>query len=389
MSIQPEILREKYSKFLQTGRVLLTGHSHQAWPDCAIDGVVEAFNDAVNFVDDKWERAFAKAESIRLAIAANSHVPPASVALGQNTHELFCRFLSALPEHKTHIVTTSGEFHSVRRQLIALEQRGIEVSWVSAHPTDNLSDRLIAATTPKTAAIVCSSVLFETASIVPHLDELVEQAVHRGVEVFLDGYHAFMAIPTTFNANTTSHAFLSGGGYKYAQWGEGVCWMSIPEHFEGKPAFTGWFSDFKNLGQLRSGNIGYGDRKADAFTGSTYDPTSHYRAARVSEFFTAENLTIEALRALSIRQTSALIDTLGDGGLISPHESDKRGGFVTYAVENAAELVTRLRAQDIFADARGDYIRFGPAPYVTFEEIESAAVIIKKLMKPLSFKRSI
>ena len=63
MSIQPEILRKNYSRFLVEERILLTGHSHQAWPDCAESGVIEAFADAAELVDDKWDRAFAKAES--------------------------------------------------------------------------------------------------------------------------------------------------------------------------------------------------------------------------------------------------------------------------------------------------------------------------------------
>ena len=263
MSIQPEILREKYTKFLREGRVLLTGHSHQAWPDCAWNGPTEAFEDAAALVDDKWGRAFAKAALVREAIHDYCGVEANDVALGQNTHELFFRFLSSLPSDRPHIVATSGEFHSVRRQLLALQKRGLQVTWVAAHPVQTLSERLFAAVTPQTSAIVSSSVLFETATVVPHLDELVHRAVSMDVEVFIDGYHAFMALPCTFNAFTRKHAFLSGGGYKYAQWGEGVCWMSVPSHYEGAPAFTGWFSDFKNLDGLASGTIGYGESKAD------------------------------------------------------------------------------------------------------------------------------
>ena len=69
MSIEPESLRQKYNKFLQPGRTLLTGHSHQAWPDCAEEGVREAFLDAAEHVDDKWSRAFGKAEYVREAIS--------------------------------------------------------------------------------------------------------------------------------------------------------------------------------------------------------------------------------------------------------------------------------------------------------------------------------
>ena len=383
MSIQPEILRKKYTKFLRDGRVLLTGHSHQAWPDCAELGVIEAYEDAAELVDDKWGKAFEKAECVRGAIAAYCGSESARVALGQNTHELFVRFLSALPQSRTHVVATKGEFHSVRRQLVAMQPRGLNVTWVDVQPVDTLCERLMHAATDQTAAIICSSVLFETATIVPRIDALVADALAQSIEVFLDGYHAFMALPCDFSDTTRRHAFLSGGGYKYAQWGEGVCWMTIPEHFAGVPTFTGWFSDFKNLDRMSHGKIGYGERPADVFAGSTYDPTSHYRAARVIDFFKKEGLTIERLRALSTRQTDHLIKILGPVGLVSPIEAEKRGGFVTYRVEAAAELVSSLRARGIYADARGSHIRFGPAPYTSFDALDCAGSIIAEIMRPL------
>ena len=55
--------RPHYARFRVGERLLLTGHSHQAWPDVALEGVVEAFDDAARRVDEKWERAFAKADA--------------------------------------------------------------------------------------------------------------------------------------------------------------------------------------------------------------------------------------------------------------------------------------------------------------------------------------
>jgi kynureninase len=384
MSIEPESLREKYSRFLTNERILLTGHSHQAWPDCAEEGVREAFSDAVAHVDDKWTKAFEKAETIRSTVARHSGVQSYQVALGQNTHELFYRFLTSLkPSHK-HLVASDGEFHSVRRQILALAAEGWTVTWVSTHPVSTLAERLVGSIESNTAAIVCSSVLFETSTIVPHLDDCVRAARASEVEVFIDGYHSFMAHSPNFEPYTCDNAFLSGGGYKYAQWGEGVCWMSVPSHFTGEPSFTGWFSDFANLDGLKTGRLGYGGRAAERFAGSTYDPTSHYRAARVIRFFDDNQLTIEKLRALSQKQTSSLVGIVGVDGLVSPLEADLRGGFLAYRVEAASSLVAQLRTHKIYADSRGSIIRFGPAPYVTDNEIESAGHVIRGLISPIT-----
>lgn len=381
MSIEPESLRKKYNKFLQPGRTLLTGHSHQAWPDCAEEGILEAFSDAAAHVDDKWSRAFGKAQYLRDAISRYCGVGSDQVVLGQNTHELFYRFLTALPKNKRHLVASSGEFHSVRRQILALGAEGWTVTWVETHPVQTLGARLVSAIQSETAAIVCSSVLFETSTIVPHLDECVLAAANRNVQIFLDGYHSFMVHPWTLSDFSNAYAFISGGGYKYAQWGEGVCWMTVPEQFDGKPAFTGWFSDFANLDKLKGGQLGYGNRAADRFAGSTYDPISHYRAARVVQFFDDNGLTVRNLRHLSLHQTSRLVEELGAEHLLSPIDADQRGGFVAYRVKRASDMVSDLRKAGIFADSRGSVIRFGPAPYLTDPEIEAACAVIRPLMK--------
>ena len=65
----PNPLARHYTAFRVSERLLLTGHSHQAWPDCARDGQLEAWDDAAALVDDKWERAFAKADQVRREFA--------------------------------------------------------------------------------------------------------------------------------------------------------------------------------------------------------------------------------------------------------------------------------------------------------------------------------
>src|SRR5205814_5927509 len=112
-----EDLAPAYSRFRVAKRLLLTGHSHQAWPDVALEGLVEAFEDAALGVDDKWERAFAKAEAVRDGFRVWLGEPRAELALGASTHELVLRFLSALDlRSRPRLVSTDGEFHTLRRQ---------------------------------------------------------------------------------------------------------------------------------------------------------------------------------------------------------------------------------------------------------------------------------
>ena len=81
--------------------------------------------DAAELVDDKWERAFEQAARVRVGFARLLGDVPENIALGQNTHELVTRWLSALPlKTRRRIVTTTGEFHAIRRQLTDLLKKG-------------------------------------------------------------------------------------------------------------------------------------------------------------------------------------------------------------------------------------------------------------------------
>lgn len=374
--IDPEALRAHYGAFLAPRRILLTGHSHQAWPDAARAGQLEAFDAAARDVDDKWGEAFEVAEEIRRYVADAIGAAPGEIALGQNTHELVTRLLSALPlRTRRHIVTTTGEFHSAHRQLSRLAEEGVEIDWVPALPAETLVERLAVAMRSDTALVLVSSVLFETASIVPHLDQLAARAREVGAETLIDAYHAFSVVPFTLRG--IESAFVVGGGYKYAQWGEGACFMRVPAGCALRPAYTGWFSDFGALEHRKPGPVGYGDRGAERFAGSTYDPVSHYRARAVIRFFGAQGLSIERLRACSLRQTARLIAGLDGFEIATPKDDAARAGFVAVRLEDASAQVTRLRAAGVFVDARGDKLRFGPAPYLTDDEIDRALQILR------------
>ena len=116
-------------------------------------------------------------------------------------------------------------------------------------------------------------------------------------------------------------AFVMGGGYKYCQLGEGNCFLRFPADSQARPVFTGWYSEFAELADARTpGEVRYGKGSA-RFMGATYDPTSHYRAAAVMDFFTDQQLTPERLRDLSQHQLRRLAGGLAIdvGGRSRPH----------------------------------------------------------------------
>src|SRR5687768_10725022 len=119
-------LAAHYSRFRVGERLLLTGHSHQAWPDVGFEAQQRAWLDAAELVDGKWEQAAVQAGHVRAGFAALLGDSAANIALGQNTHELVVRWLSALPlARRPRLVTTDAEFHTIRRQSDRLAEVGL------------------------------------------------------------------------------------------------------------------------------------------------------------------------------------------------------------------------------------------------------------------------
>lgn len=379
MNDQSARLAPHYSMFGVERRLLLTGHSHQAWPDVALEGQIEAFHDAAADADAKWGRAMEKAELVREGFRAFLHEPSAELALGGSTHELLLRFLSALDlRGRPRLVTGDGEFHTMRRQLGRLAEEGVEVVRIPAEPADTLAERMAEAVDDRTAAVLVSAVLFETARIVPGLDRLAAVCRRRGTELLVDVYHALGAVP--FSSADLESVWVVGGGYKYLQLGEGNCFLRIPPHAATlRPVITGWFAEFAELDAApRPGGVGYPEGAA-RFAGATYDPVSHYRAARVFRFFTEHGLTPGFLREVSLRQVGLLAERFD--ALDAPDHvitRDRRGapedfgGFLALRSPHAARLREGLAARGVLADSRGEWLRLGPAPYLSDAQLAAA-----------------
>jgi kynureninase len=375
-------LRAAYSRFLAKDRVLLTGHSHQAWPDVVRDALGRFFDDSAEHVDGKWyDVIFPKIDAVGRTINARMGFDPGDpIAFGRSTQELVFRLLTCLPifasdrsAGRARIVTTTSEFHSLRRQLSRLAEEGFEVVWVDAQPREALPDRLLAAITPGTTMVALSSVFFDDAYVVPRLDEILSRAAAVGAIPLVDVYHSFNVAPIDWGG-ARDQVYVTAGSYKYAGFGEGLCWLRFPRDCALRPVDTGWYADFGALGAAQStGPVTYGSGGA-RFAGSTFDASALYRAEAALAHWDRFGLTVPRLRAISLGQTRRILDRIDARGLgaavVSSRDDDRRGGFVTVRVPRAAEAVDRLRARGVFVDSRRDLLRIGPAPYLLDEEID-------------------
>jgi kynureninase len=374
------MLAPHYSRFRVSERILLTGHSHQAWPDVAFDAQQRAWLDAAELVDDKWSRAFEVAERVREGWRRLLNDPHGDIALGQNTHELVVRLLSAVLPKK--IVTTDGEFHTIRRQVDRLAEAGVEIVKVAARPADSLAERVARHVDMPNVCVLVSSVLFETAEIVPHLEVVARACERQAATLLVDAYHHLNVVPFDVHAMGLHDAFVTGGGYKYCQLGEGNCFLRVPPGCELRPLITGWFTEFSALAdRLTDGRVAYG-AGGDRFAGATYDPTAHYRAAAVFAFHDDMGLTATRLRDISRHQVGLLraefehLDIDPAVAHVETIPDARRAGFLAIRTNRAASTVQALRGLGVFADARGDVLRLGPAPYLTDEQLRDGIAAV-------------
>ncbi len=385
----PNPLARHYGRSRVAERLLLTGHSHQAWPDCGLEGQIQAWNDAATHLDHKWERAFAKADEVRSGFARLLRDPQGLYALGASTHDLLVRFLSALPlPRRPRIVTTDGEFHSLARQLARLEEEGIEVHRVPSRPVGDVAQRLADAIDPRTAAVMASAVFFDSGQIAPGLARLPAACEKVGAHLLIDAYHALNVVPFSLGDMGLGSAFVVGGGYKYCQLGEGNCFLRFPADCALRPVATGWFADFDGLARDRPrAPVAYGPGPA-RFAGSTYDPTSHYRAAEVFRFFRDQDLAPALLREVSQLQIGLLAESFDsldlDPAIVDRDRSvslDQIAGFLVLRSPRAGEISARLAERGVFTDARGEALRLGPAPYLSGRQLRDAVTALGEAVR--------
>jgi kynureninase len=393
----PNPLAGHYRRFRVAERLMLTGHSHQAWPDRGFDGQLRAWADAAEHVDDKWEEAFRRAERVRAGYARLLDDARERIALAANTHELVVRFLSALPlRERPRVVTSTGEFHSIRRQLDRLEEEGLEVVRIEARDPDALAGRAASEVDDRTAAVLVSSVLFENARIVPGLEGLAAACRRVGARLLVDAYHHLNAVPFSVPGMGLDDAFVVGGGYKYCQLGEGNAFLRFPDDPGLRPVVTGWFAEFgavvdaperdaaapeRELARSRR-RVAYAPGPA-RFSGATYDPTSHYRAAEVFDFFRETGLDPALLREVSRHQIARLAEAFDaldlDPAVIDRDRSaplERTAGFLALRAPGAGRLVELLREGGVRADHRGGALRLGPAPYLSVEQLDRAVAVL-------------
>lgn len=206
-------LAKFYTSFRVSERYLLTGHSHQAWPDCSFEAQTQAWLDAAKYVDSKWEIALRKAQEVQIGFSRLLEDESGFISLAPSTHDLLIRFLSGLDLAKRNkIITTDCEFHTIRRQLNLLgEHNFTQLVKVQGHPVDEVVSKMISQIDDNTAAVIISAVYFNSGQIVENLPSILEVGVQFGAKLLIDAYHALNVVLFSLKEQKLSEAYIIGG----------------------------------------------------------------------------------------------------------------------------------------------------------------------------------
>jgi selenocysteine lyase/cysteine desulfurase len=374
--------KEHYQRFLaaRKGGLHFAAHSHHLWPDVTRQAVIDCWDDAARLADRKWEHVFgevvpkARAHVARILDLSN----PDQIALSANTHDLVARLLSCFDEGRPlRILTTDGEFHSFARQAARLEELPrVRITRVPTEPFATFDERFAAAAARGGHDVVYLSQVFFNSGFVADLDSAVAAVAGPETTIVIDGYHGFCAVPTSLRA-LENRIFYVGGGYKYAQAGEGFGYMHVPAGCTLRPVNTGWFSRFSSLAAPQGEGVLYPD-DGFRFWGATFEPTGTYRWNAVMGLWQRLGVTVPGVhahvRALQERFLAGLESTppraLSGETLVTPRDLRRQGHFLTFRFPEAPALFEALRARGVETDLRADRIRFGFGLYHDPEDVD-------------------
>lgn len=381
MSIASYKQHFRHTLALQADRLHFAAHSHHLWPDVARAAHLQAFDEAADLADLKWDRIFGE-----VLPTAQAHLARQlgcsrgeRFAIAPNVHDLLLRLISCIEgDRPPRVLSTGSEFHSFTRQMARWSETDRGPSWtqVPTEPFETLPERFASALAAGPFDLVyASQVFFDSGYEFREVFELL-QAAHPDALICVDGYHGYGALTTDLGP-FEDRLFYAAGGYKYAMSGEGVCFLHCPDGIAERPVDTGWFAGFGALEAGQGEQVSYGPAGA-RFLGATFDPTPLYRFNAVQGWLLELGLDAQRLHARSLALQALFLERLEQHhplGLAADHlvvpEPDRRGNFLTFRRSDATDLRARLLELGVVTDARSDRLRFGFGLYQDPEDIDA------------------
>jgi selenocysteine lyase/cysteine desulfurase len=365
--------KKYYQRFLQahSGVQHYAAHSHHYWPDVTRQAMLQYWDDSAQYVDDKWDYFFSKKiPVVQSLISATLNLSkPEQIVFAPNTHDFVCRLFSCFePTKQIKVLTTDSEFYSFERQADRLsENKNVHIEKVSTLDFADFEERFIARIKENSYDMIfLSQVFFNSGFALKSIKNIVDAVSDKSTLIVVDGYHAFMALPTDL-ASVEDRIFYIAGSYKYAQGGEGCCFMHVPSGSQLRPANTGWFAGFSELS--KKGDAVLYSNDGLRFAGATMDFSALYRLEAALQLFKSEGITVDKIhqhvqmQQLNFRNhLKSLNHAMLNEERILKLNFEHHGHFYAFETGDATltkKLHDELKANNIRTDFRGTRLRFG------------------------------
>lgn len=368
-----------YSQFLKftSGQLHLTAHSHHFWPDVTQLAQASYWIDSARLVDQKWDYFFSEVIPETQELIANfiGITNSQQISFAPNTHEFVNRLYSCLPP-KAKVLSSDAEFYSFVRQTERLQEANlIEWTKVSTQNFSTFTDRWLEQIKQDTFDFIfISRVFFNSGQVFTQLAQMlesIEKYQSPDCLVVVDDYHGFMAIPINFKPFEHRFFYLAGS-YKYAQAGEGCCFLISPVNSKLRPLNTGWFASFNSLSNFIPGQTLYAS-DGYRFSGATLDFSGLYRLRAVLQLLSNEHISVLDIHNHVTSLQHEFLNYIGTGHLKSlscqqllGDLKQTHGHFLTFELPNESDcqdLYQQLKSHSIFTDFRKNRLRFGFGMY--------------------------
>jgi len=275
--------------------------------------------------------------------------PPGTIAMVPNVTvaESIAASCFTLHGDANRVACTDLNFPSVRR--IWERVPGAKVTTVRSWDGTTIpTETFIASIDERTAVVVIGHVLFPS-SYVQDAKRIIERAHDVGAMVVLDVYQSAGVIPIDLVELEADIAV--GGSAKWLCGGLGAGWLYVREELQAglEPRLVAWPGD-RSPFDVRTGTDASQDGMWRFVSGTPnvpalYTARAGYRIIREAG--------VAAIREASLHMTGRLIE-IGDRlgiPLLTNRDPDRRGGIVTFAIENGKQVAARLSDHQVIVEA--------------------------------------
>lgn len=325
--------------------------------------------------DAAWNGWLAAVYAFRESLAELLNTQAALICPQVNLSSALTKLLQSLtvPEQRRTILHTDQDFPSINFVLQQLRNAGFSLRRLPDHADAADPECWSTLLDDPVGIVLVTHVHSNTGRQVP-VDEITRMARDRGVLTIVDVAQSAGCIP--IDLQTWNADFVIGSCVKWLCGGPGAgfLWVDGDRLADCRPVDVGWFSH-EDPFEFDSDNFRYAPG-ALRFWGGTPSIQPYVTAGNSIRLLHA--IGIDRIRRHNLALTTALMEVIDPGHLVTPVAPAHRGGTVVVNLPDALqdEVAQELQRAAVSYDIRPTGIRLSPHIYNDLEEVAVVADLL-------------